>query len=72
MLWNDEDARNGPDWVVEGTPVAQFYGLGGVWTTWDDLPEITKDLGEDTPARAVRLPSRCGPYMAAGGEGGSG
>lgn len=68
MLWHDGDAGEGPDWVEEGSPVGQFYGLGGVWTTWNDLSEITENLGEDTPARAVRLPSRCGPYMAAGGE----
>ncbi|CAB1116688.1 unnamed protein product [Ectocarpus sp. CCAP 1310/34] len=53
MLWHDGDAGEGPDWVEEGSPVGQFYGLGGVWTTWDDLREITENLGEDTPARAV-------------------
>lgn len=33
--------------------MGQFYGLGGVWTKWKDLPEITKDLGADSPAMTV-------------------
>lgn len=53
MLWHQEDQATGSAWVEEGGPVGQFYGLGGVWTKWKDLPEITKDLGADSPAMTV-------------------
>lgn len=55
MLWHDREFANGPESVVEGKPVAQFYGLGGAWAKWPDLDEITEDLGPDTPARKVRV-----------------
>ncbi|CAM9421906.1 unnamed protein product [Pylaiella littoralis] len=55
MLWHEQEQQTGPAWVVEGTPVGQFYGLGGTWTTWKDLPEITRPLGNDSPALKVTL-----------------
>lgn len=58
MLWHEQDQATGPTWVEEGAPVGQFYGLGGSWTKWKDLPEITKGLGRQSPARAVGLFSR--------------
>lgn len=53
MLWHKPEHENGPEWVVEGAPVGQYYGLGGSWTTWEDLPEIIEDLGEGSPAGKV-------------------
>ena len=54
MLWHQPDQATGSAWVEEGAPVGQFYGLGGQWTKWKDLSEITKGLGRDSPAKAVR------------------
>ncbi|CAN0037703.1 unnamed protein product [Scytosiphon promiscuus] len=53
MLWHSPKHENGPEWVVEGAPVGQYYGLGGSWTTWRDLPEIIQILGEGSPAGQV-------------------
>lgn len=53
MLWYKPDQAAGSTWVEEGAPVGQFYGLGGSWTEWRDLHEITKGLGADSPARMV-------------------
>lgn len=58
MLWHKPEHGSGPDWVVEGKPVGQYYGLGGSWTAWQDLPEITAGLGEGSPARKVSKLSR--------------
>lgn len=58
MLWLSEKSAKGPDWVVEGYPVGQFYGLGGIWAKFADLGRITENLGEDTPAREVCFPTR--------------
>ncbi|CAN0035832.1 unnamed protein product [Pylaiella littoralis] len=55
MLWSEPHQQTGPAWVVEGTPVGQSYGLGGIWTQWNDLPEITQVLGRDSPALTVTL-----------------
>lgn len=53
MLWHDEHSADGPDWVMEGRPVAQYYGLGGYWANWRDLKDITKVLGPNSPANEV-------------------
>lgn len=53
MLWHDPEFVKPSDWVTEGYPVAQFYGLGGVWRGWKDFEEIIEELGPDTPAREV-------------------
>lgn len=55
MLWVDRDSESGEDWVVEGKPVAQKYGLGGIWAVWPDLGDITQKLGADSPANQVRV-----------------
>lgn len=62
MLWHRPSHGGGPDWVTEGAPVGQFYGLGGHWTLWEDLPEIIKGLGKDSPAGEVSL--RNGPVQS--------
>jgi hypothetical protein len=39
-----DSSNNSPvDWVREGRPVAQRYGLGGAWTTKFSVAEITGD-----------------------------
>lgn len=62
MLWHERDQGTGSAWVEEGAPVGQFYGLGGSWTKWPDLPEITEGLGRDSPARAVSSSVRFKAY----------
>lgn len=54
MLWLDKESASGGDWVVEGKPVAQKYGLGGAWAQWPELTDITQKLGVDSPANQVR------------------
>lgn len=67
MLWHERDQAKGSAWVEEGGPVGQFYGLGGAWTKWEDLPEITKGLGNDSPARKVSFSVRVIACLAHGG-----
>ncbi|CAM9372253.1 unnamed protein product [Discosporangium mesarthrocarpum] len=55
MLWQLTESKPEVDWVVEGKPVGQFYGLSGNWVHWEDLPGITAQLGEDSPARKVSI-----------------
>ena len=38
-----DDVRGYDPWVTEGHPVAQHYGLGGKWTSWEDLEHIVQD-----------------------------
>lgn len=59
VLWHNKSFDDGPDWVEEGKPVGQFYGLGGSWTQWNDLAEITMDLGSNTPSRQVCAHMMC-------------
>ncbi|CAM9158118.1 unnamed protein product [Choristocarpus tenellus] len=50
MLWSVKESEPA-DWVEEGKPVSQSYGLGGIWTEWKDI--MRAELGEDTPALKV-------------------
>lgn len=53
MLWRSPSGEDGPEWVEEGYPVGQYYGLGGLWTSWGDLKDIAQGLGRNSPALKV-------------------